>query len=74
LGLMQTRRACWGLRSVLSDALWERFRGAAEAAGVQITVDAFATESNRRAKADRYWSRFGGPGCKAVDALSVADS
>ena len=59
------------LGPAVSDALWERIRGAAAAAGVAITVDAFASESNRRA--ERYWSRFGEPGCEAVDALSVAD-
>lgn len=55
----------------VSDALWERIRTAASAAIGRITVDAFASEANRRA--ERYWSRFGEPGCEAVDALSVAD-
>ncbi len=39
--------------------------------GLEVTVDAFATESNRRAR--RYWSRYGEPGSEAVDALSVRD-
>ena len=34
-------------------------------------MDAFASEAN--ARCPRYWSRFGEPGCEAVDALSVPD-
>ena len=55
----------------VSDDLWGRIRLAASSVGLRVTVDAFASESNRRAQ--RYWSRFGEPGSEAVDALSVGD-
>lgn len=55
----------------VSDSLWGRIKTAVAALGLRVTVDAFASESNRRA--ERYWSRFGEPGCEAVDALSVGN-
>jgi hypothetical protein len=53
------------------DELWARIQLAMEACGLRATVDAFATEANRRC--ERFWSRFGEPGSEAVDALSVLD-
>lgn len=55
----------------VSDGLWSRIGAAVAEVGLEVTVDAFATESNRRAR--RYWSRYGEPGSEAVDALSVRD-
>jgi hypothetical protein len=59
------------LGPAVSDGLWEVIRAAMAGAGWEITVDAYATESNRRA--ERYWSRYGELGSEAVDALSVGD-
>jgi hypothetical protein len=59
------------LGPAVRDELWARIQQAVEACGLRATVDAFATESNRRC--DRFWSRFGEPGSEAVDALSVPD-
>jgi hypothetical protein len=39
----------------VSDGLWSRIGAAVAEVGLEVTVDAFATESNRRAR--RYWSR-----------------
>jgi hypothetical protein len=55
----------------VSDALWRRIMAVVAEVGLEVTVDAFATESNRRAQ--RFWSRFGEPGSEAVDAMSVRD-
>jgi hypothetical protein len=55
----------------VTDQLWGRIVGAAELCGLRVTLDLFATESNRRA--ERYCSRYGEPGSEAVDALMVAD-
>ena len=55
----------------ISSALWAQITSVLDVIGWRVTVDAFATESNRRAV--RFWSRFGEPGTEAVDALSVPD-
>ncbi len=55
----------------VSSSLWSQISSALMTIGWRVTVDAFATESNRRAP--RFWSRFGEPGSEAVDALSVPD-
>ena len=55
----------------VSDGLWNRIRAAAAGVGLVVTVDAFASESNRRAQ--RFWSRYGEPRSEAVDAMSVCD-
>ena len=55
----------------VSDSLWAKIAGAAQRCGLRVTVDLFATESNRRA--ERYCSRYGEPGSEAVDALMVSD-
>lgn len=55
----------------VSSSLWSQISSTLASIGWRITVDAFATESNRRAT--RFWSRFGEPGTEAVDALSVPD-
>jgi hypothetical protein len=55
----------------VSSSLWSQVSSTLASIGWRITVDAFATESNRRAT--RFWSRFGEPGTEAVDALSVPD-
>jgi hypothetical protein len=55
----------------VSDSLWGQIKTAVADLGLLVTVDAFASESNFQA--ERYWSRFGEPGCEAVDALSVGD-
>ncbi len=59
------------LGPAVSDSLWDRIQAVVAGAGLRVTVDAFASESNSRAP--RFWSRFGEPGCEAVDALSVGD-
>ena len=55
----------------VSSSLWSQICSALEIIGWRVTVDAFATESNRCVT--RFWSRFGEPGSEAVDALSVPD-
>ena len=55
----------------VSDGLWDRIVEAVRACGLRVTVDLFATESNRRTA--RYCSRYGEPGCEAVDALMLPD-
>ena len=59
------------IEPAVADDLWGRIRAAAEGVGSEVTVDAFATELNRRAR--WFWSRFGEPGSEAEDALSVRD-
>ena len=51
--------------------MWSQVCSALAFIGWRVTVDAFATESNRCVA--RFWSRFGEPGSEAVDALSVPD-
>lgn len=55
----------------VSDRLWGRIAEVVGLCGLRITVDLFASESNRRA--ERYCSRYGEPGSEAVDALMVPD-
>ena len=59
------------LGAAVSDHLWSFITDVASTMGWQVTVDAFASESN--ARTPRFWSRFGEPGAEAVDALSVSD-
>ena len=59
------------LGPAVSPSLWSQICSALAIIGWRVTVDAFATESNRCVA--RFWSRFGEPGSEAVDALSVPD-
>ncbi len=55
----------------MTDQLWGQIALAVGLCGLLVTVDLFASESNKRA--ERYCSRYGEPGSEAVDALMVAD-
>ena len=55
----------------VTDQLWGRIAQAVGLCGLRVTVDLFASESNKRA--ERYCSRYGEPGSEAVDGLMVAD-
>jgi hypothetical protein len=55
----------------VSDQLWGRIAQAVGLCGLRVTVDLFASESNKRA--ERYCSCYGEPGSEAVDALMIAD-
>ena len=55
----------------MTDQLWGWIAQAGGLCGLRVTVDPFASESNKRA--ERYCSRYGEPGSEAVDALMVAD-
>ena len=48
------------LKPIVSDELWAKIKATAQSAGLHVTLDLFATESNRRA--ERYCSRYGSPG------------
>ena len=53
------------------DQLWNDIAGLIRPLGWVITIDLFASESN--ARAERFASRYGEPGCETIDALSIPD-
>jgi hypothetical protein len=59
------------LGPAITDDFWRLIQDALADIGWRITVDLFATQSNRRA--ERFCSRYGEPGTEAIDALSSLD-
>ena len=55
----------------VSNEVRAKIKATAQSVGLRVTLDLFATESNRRA--ERYFSRYWEPGSEAVDALMVPD-
>ena len=57
------------LKPIVSDELWAKTKATAQSAGLHVTLDLFATESNRRA--ERYCSRYGSPGRRRWSLLPL---